>query len=149
MDLILISLFICYRYSYFQYGQDPLLRQLSEQTRENYDLPPPASRGDPLLRQLVRNGDYKVVNLEPPRPLTNTFQTLREAVSQEIFRSIFIKLFKLERYFDIVAQIGSAQITYKSDGVLKWKPNIFSNFSGRKQGTWITFMILLCRYMKS
>ena len=90
-----------------------------------------------MLRQLVRNGDYKVVNLEPPRPLTNTFDTLRGAVSQEIFRSIFIKLFKLERYFDIVAQIGSAQI--KSDGVLKWKPNIFSNFSGRKQGTWITF----------
>ena len=80
---------------YFQYGQDPLLRQLSEQTRENYDLPPPASRGDPLLRQLVRNGDYKVVNLEPPRPLTNTFDTLRKAVRKEIFRSIFIKLFKL------------------------------------------------------
>ena len=94
----------------FQYGQDPLLRQLSEQTRENYDLPPPASRGDPLLRQLVRNGDYKVVNLEPPRPLTNTFDTLRGAVRKEIFRSIFVKLFKLERYFDIVAQIGSAQI---------------------------------------
>ena len=90
-----------------------------------------------MLRQLVRNGDYKVVNLEPPRPLTNTFDTLRKAVRKEIFRSIFIKLFKLERYFDIVAQIGSAQI--KSDGVLKWKPNIFSNFSGRKQGTWITF----------
>ena len=63
-----------------------------------------------MLRQLVRNGDYKVVNLEPPRPLTNTFDTLRGAVRKEIFRSIFIKLFKLERYFDIVAQIGSAQI---------------------------------------
>ena len=60
-----------------------------------------------MLRQLVRNGDYKVVNLEPPRPLTNTFQTLREAVSQEIFRLIFIKLFKLERYFDIVALLKS------------------------------------------
>ena len=70
-------------YSYFQYGQDPLLRQLSKQTGENFDLSPPSGRGDPLLRQLVRNGDYKVVNLEPPRPLTNTFDTLREAARKK------------------------------------------------------------------
>ena len=85
-------------YSYFQYGQDPLLRQLSKQTGENFDLSPPSGRGDPLLRQLVRNGDYKVVNLEPPRPLTNTFDTLREAAREKNRKYLVQDLLNFSNY---------------------------------------------------
>ena len=60
-----------------QYSQDPLLRQLSQHSSDNFDLEPPAGRTDPLLRQLNKNENIKVQNLQPPpQRLTNIFEAM-------------------------------------------------------------------------
>ena len=59
-----------------QYGQDPLLRQLSKHSSDNFDLAAPGGRADPLLRQLNKNGNIRVQNLQPPQRLTNIFEAM-------------------------------------------------------------------------
>ena len=61
----------------WQYRQDPLLRQLSQHSSDNFDLEPPAGRTDPLLRQFNKNENIKVQNLQPPpQRLTNIFEAM-------------------------------------------------------------------------
>ena len=61
----------------WQYRQDPLLRQLSQHSSDNFDLQPPAGRTDPLLRQFNKNENIKVQNLQPPpQRLTNIFEAM-------------------------------------------------------------------------
>ena len=61
----------------WQYRQDPLLRQLSQHSSDNFDLQPPAGRTDPLLRQFNKNDNIKVQNLQPPpQRLTNIFEAM-------------------------------------------------------------------------
>ena len=60
-----------------QYSQDPLLRQLSQHSSDNFDLEPPVGRTDPLLRQLNKNENIKVQNIQPPpQRLTNIFEAM-------------------------------------------------------------------------
>ena len=61
----------------WQYRQDPLLRQLSQHSSDNFDLQPPPARTDPLLRQFNKNENIKVQNLQPPpQRLTNIFEAM-------------------------------------------------------------------------
>ena len=53
------------------------MRQLSQHSSDNFDLEPPAGRTDPLLRQLNKNENIKVQNLQPPpQRLTNIFEAM-------------------------------------------------------------------------
>ena len=54
------------------------MRQLNKHEKDNFKLSAPATRGDPLLKQLEGNKNFQILNLKPPaspEKLRNIFES--------------------------------------------------------------------------
>ena len=54
------------------------MRQLNKHEKDNFKLSAPATRGDPLLKQLEGNQNFQILNLKPPaspEKLRNIFES--------------------------------------------------------------------------